>query len=84
MSGCEEVDCQKALEDLQLYLDGELPASQLTTISDHLAKCYPCTDRATFEQQLRALVRRGCADRAPSSLVQRIEAQLDALSEGRA
>ena len=74
------VDCQEVLDDLERYLDGELPASRLTRISAHLADCYPCTNRASFEDQLRAIVRRGCADRAPESLVRRVEDQLDQLS----
>ncbi|MDX1659009.1 MAG: mycothiol system anti-sigma-R factor [Nitriliruptorales bacterium] len=81
MSDKPHVDCREVLDDLQRYLDGELPASRLTRISAHLAECYPCTDRADFEDQLRAIVRRGCADRAPESLVRRVEAQLDELAE---
>jgi mycothiol system anti-sigma-R factor len=71
-------DCQQALAELERFLDGELPDQALGRISQHLADCYPCTDRATFEEQLRALVRRGCADTAPPDLLERITARLDA------
>ena len=71
------VDCQGALDDLQRYLDGELPDADLDTIRHHLAACYPCADRATFEEQLRALVRDRCAESAPPELVDQIRSRLD-------
>lgn len=70
-------DCSEALQELESYLDGELPEGELADIRDHLAECYPCADRATFEEQLRALVRERCAEKAPSSLVDAIRARLD-------
>lgn len=68
--------CQEALDDLERFLDGELPAGEVGRVEQHLADCHPCTDRASFEEQLRALVRRGCADSAPPELVERIRAGL--------
>lgn len=73
-------DCQEALERLEAYLDGELPESVVPKLQEHLAACYPCTDRVDFEQQLRAIVRRDCVDRAPDGLVDRIQVHLDELS----
>lgn len=70
-------DCVEALAELERFLDGELPRSEVGRISEHLAACYPCTDRATFEEQLRAVVRRGCVDAAPPDLVERIRTRLD-------
>lgn len=69
-------DCQEALAELERFLDGELPEGEVVRVSEHLAACYPCTDRATFEEQLRAIVRRGCTDAAPVDLVERIRAGL--------
>lgn len=71
-------DCQEALAELERYLDGELPERDLHHIRDHLAACYPCTDRASFEEQLRAIVRRDCADAAPPRLIDSIKQRLDA------
>ncbi len=71
------VDCSEALDDLQRYLDGELPDGDLATIRQHLAACYPCADRATFEEQLRALIRDRCAESAPPELVDQIRQRLD-------
>jgi mycothiol system anti-sigma-R factor len=69
-------ECREALADLERFLDGELPSSDVGRVKQHLTDCYPCTDRASFEEQLRALVRRGCADAAPPDLVDRIRTGL--------
>lgn len=69
-------ECQEALQRLEQYLDGELPQTRVEEIKDHLAECYPCTDRATFEEQLRAIVRRECVEHAPPQLLDRIRANL--------
>lgn len=69
--------CQEALERLEAYLDGELPHEDVDDIRHHLAACYPCTDRVSFEEQLRAIVRRECTDEAPPRLLVRIEEALD-------
>ncbi len=74
-------ECQEALEQLELLLDGELPEHRVVKIREHLTACYPCTDRATFEEQLRAIVRQNCVEHAPSSLVDRIH---DRLTQGAA
>jgi mycothiol system anti-sigma-R factor len=71
-------ECQEALERLEAYLDGELPHTELSEIKHHLTACYPCTDRASFEEQVRALLRRDCTDVAPSSLLGRIRVRLEA------
>lgn len=72
-------DCQEALDQLERYLDGELPGTTLEEVKQHLTACYPCTDRASFEEQLRAIVRRDCVESAPPSLVTRIREHLSSL-----
>ena len=73
----DDVDCARALAELEEYLDGELPERELDTIREHLADCYPCADRKTFEEQLRALIRDRCAESAPPTLVDAIRSRLD-------
>ena len=68
--------CEEALERLESFLDGELPEEELGNIQQHLADCHPCTDRATFEEQLRSLVRHKCVDQAPPALFDRVRAHL--------
>ncbi|HKJ56649.1 MAG TPA: mycothiol system anti-sigma-R factor [Nitriliruptoraceae bacterium] len=75
-----EGDCQEALDQLELYLDGELPGADLGRIRDHLSACYPCADRATFEGQLRALVKDHCAEASPPELREAILRRLDGMS----
>lgn len=72
-------DCQEALARLERYLDGELPHVSLAEVKEHLTACYPCTDRASFEEQLRAIVRRDCVESAPPTLVLRIRDHLSGL-----
>jgi mycothiol system anti-sigma-R factor len=74
--------CEDALERLEAYLDGELPDTDVADIAAHLSDCYPCTDRATFEEQLRAIVRRDCVEQAPASLLDRIRAELEDSTAG--
>lgn len=72
-------ECREALEQLELLLDGELPTHRVEQVREHLTACYPCTERASFEEQLRAIVRDGCIEHAPATLVERIQVRL---SEG--
>lgn len=74
-SACGE-DCQDALDRLEAYLDGELPETDIDDLRAHLTACYPCTDRVSFEEQLRTIVRRDCVDAAPPTLLARIEERL--------
>lgn len=70
-------ECADALERLEAFLDGELPGTDVEDLREHLTACYPCTERASFEEQLRAIVREGCIEQAPPQLVGRIQAVLD-------
>lgn len=80
---CGSTNCEDALTELQRFLDGELPVSELEQIRQHLVDCFPCADRASFEEQLRSIVRRGCAETAPSTLVDRIRLELDGAGDDR-
>jgi anti-sigma factor (TIGR02949 family) len=83
VSGADTPDCgaqcQEALAQLERYLDGELPDATVDDIRGHLQACYPCMDRASFEEQLRAIVRRDCVDAPPPSLLHRIRDHLAAV-----
>jgi mycothiol system anti-sigma-R factor len=70
-------DCQRALERLEAFLDGELAAEEVGSISSHLGDCHPCSDRASFEEQVRALVRSQCLEAAPPELLRRVKARLE-------
>jgi len=73
--GCGN-ECQQALTRLEAYLDGELPNTDIDDLHEHLMACSPCKERRSFEEQLRSIVRRDCAEEAPAGLIARIEATL--------
>ncbi len=81
LSQCSD-ECREALHRLGAFLDGELGEVTQAELSQHLARCSPCTERADFEEHLRELVRRGCTDQAPEGLKDRIRVQLDEMSAG--
>lgn len=76
--GCASEECQDALEQLEAFLDGELPGTRQEDVEAHLQACYPCTDRASFEERLRDIVRSRCVEEPPQRLVSRIRQHLDA------
>lgn len=79
LSQCSD-ECREALKRLGAFLDGELGEVTQSRLEQHLSDCAPCTERADFEEHLRELVRRGCADQAPEHLKARIRMRLDDLS----
>ena len=73
-----EVDCQEAVRQLYVYLDGELTEERRLQIAAHLDECGPCADAAGFEAELRAVVSSRCKDRVPDSLIARVAAAIAA------
>ncbi len=77
----DEVDCTQALARLFEFLDDEIDELAGDQIRRHLADCEPCLAEYDVEHHLKALVKRSCAESAPSSLHVRIRAQLVVLRE---
>ena len=70
-------ECLEVLQDVYLYLDGELTADTHTVIRRHLDDCSPCLRKYGLEQDVKALVARCCGnDAAPESLRERVLARL--------
>ena len=70
-------DCQKILEQIELYLDGELASPTHVLIYEHLEACGPCMDRSEFKRHLKELLRDKCGcDEVPSDLLERIRSSL--------
>lgn len=61
-------------------LDGELPRETVDRMLDHAEGCVECHDEIERLRRLKELVRRSCADRAPSSLRERIAVQCRTVS----
>jgi len=76
-----DVDCQEAVRQLYVYLDGELTEERRVQIAVHLDECGPCADAAEFEAELRAVVSSRCKDRVPDSLIARVAAAIAAEAE---
>ena len=72
-----EVDCSDVLEQVYLYLDGEMPEDECAKIRQHLDECAPCLRKYGIEQEVRALVARCCGgDRAPDTLRDKVRVRL--------
>lgn len=54
------IDCRKVLEQIELYLDGELDPAIATEVGMHLGACGPCMDHSQFQQHLRELLKAKC------------------------
>jgi mycothiol system anti-sigma-R factor len=70
------MDCEKALKEIELFLDGELPSQAVQEVGAHLKDCPPCGERAEFQRRLKSLLATKCSDEVPVSLRGRIEAIL--------
>jgi mycothiol system anti-sigma-R factor len=68
--------CSDLAERIERYLDGELDAAETDELRAHMAGCYPCSEEVDLRDQIRALVRQGCAEPAPADLVARVRARL--------
>ena len=68
--GAEHCDdeCQKALRELYIYLDGQLTVERRTTIKAHIEYCSPCMESYTFEAELKQVVALRCQEEVPKAL----------------
>ncbi len=71
------VDCREVVEQVYLYLDGELDSDRLTVLRGHLDQCVSCLRMYGLEEEVRALVARCCGgDRAPEHLHAKVRATI--------
>jgi mycothiol system anti-sigma-R factor len=62
-------DCRGVLEQVYLYLDGEMDDDACAEIRKHLEDCSPCLREFGIEQEFKALIARKCqCDNAPAEL----------------
>ena len=72
-----EVDCGKALDQVYLYLDGEMPDADCAEIRQHLEECAPCLREYGLEQVFKTLVARSCGcDETPPDVRERLMVRL--------
>ncbi|WP_262852357.1 mycothiol system anti-sigma-R factor [Mumia quercus] len=61
-------DCQRALENLYLFLDHELAEGDWDAVHAHIADCAPCLTQFDVERIVKELVARSCREKAPDVL----------------
>ena len=63
------VPCSEVLEQVYVYLDGEIGPDEIAKIREHLDECGPCLRQYGLDQAVKALVARSCGcDLAPQDL----------------
>ncbi|HEX9237081.1 MAG TPA: zf-HC2 domain-containing protein [Actinomycetota bacterium] len=65
-------ECDVILQEIQLYIDGEVTSERAAKLEEHLSTCTPCMHRAEFQVKLKEIVRSKCRLQAPDHLVVRI------------
>jgi mycothiol system anti-sigma-R factor len=72
-----DVDCSEVIEQVYLYLDGEIDDAGRAKVREHLDECAPCLRQFGLEQDVKALVARCCGgDIAPDGLKERLIVRL--------
>jgi mycothiol system anti-sigma-R factor len=74
--GGQHPHCADLAERIERFLDGDLDADETRELDAHLDDCLPCTGERELRARIRALVREGCAERAPAELIDRVRARL--------
>jgi mycothiol system anti-sigma-R factor len=71
-------ECQQALKDLELFLDGEMDQPGRGLLDAHLTGCTPCMERADFKRHVKELIASRCGcDEVPSGLRDTISSLLE-------
>ena len=71
-------DCEHVLQQIELYLDGELVDSLRIEVERHLGGCDPCRWHAAFQHRLNDVLRTKCGcHEIPPELVERLRASIE-------
>jgi mycothiol system anti-sigma-R factor len=73
-----DVDCSEVIEQVYLYLDGEIDDANRAEVREHLDECGPCLREFGLEEVVKSLVKRSCADRAPVELRTKVMMRIEA------
>ena len=66
-------NCDETLEELQWFLDKELPDGMLQSIQTHLGACTDCLQAFEFHAELRTVIaRKVLAEEMPDGLMDKI------------
>ena len=73
-----EIECEQALRQIELYLDGELVGSLRVEVERHLGGCGDCSGHAAFQQRLKEILRSKCGcHEIPPELVARLRGSIE-------
>jgi anti-sigma factor (TIGR02949 family) len=78
----QAIGCDKALENLYLYLDSELDTVTTERIRSHLDDCNGCFHSFEFETRLKAVVKERLDEDVPDAFVARLRDALARESAG--
>lgn len=71
-------DCSETLQELQLFLDGELPDGQRAHVLAHIEACLECYQAFDFQAELKQIIAAKCRnDTMPDDLMSRIQQCID-------
>jgi mycothiol system anti-sigma-R factor len=69
---CEGPECEKALENLYLFIDEEMDKSSVAEIQNHIDECTDCLGVYDLERVVKRLVSRSCSEVAPEPLREKV------------
>ena len=69
---CEGPDCEKALENLYLFIDQEIDTASHAEIQTHIDECTTCLSEYDLERVVKSLVSRSCSEVAPEPLREKV------------
>ncbi|MET0767288.1 MAG: mycothiol system anti-sigma-R factor [Aeromicrobium sp.] len=72
ISPCSGPDCEKALENLYLFLDQEMDTASCAEIQTHIDECTSCLSEYDLERVVKSLVSRSCSEVAPQPLREKV------------
>ena len=72
MSECEGPDCEKALENLYLFIDQEIDTASCAEIQTHIDECTTCLSEYDLERVVKSLVAKSCSEVAPEPLREKV------------
>ncbi|MFZ2511169.1 MAG: mycothiol system anti-sigma-R factor [Gordonia sp. (in: high G+C Gram-positive bacteria)] len=75
-TGGEPLDCSAVLADIFLLLDNECDVAAQNRLKAHLQGCSSCFEHYAVQRELKALLRRKCAEAAPAGLADRLRVQI--------
>jgi mycothiol system anti-sigma-R factor len=55
-----ETPCSEVLEQVYIYLDGEIDKGDYNKVRQHLEECSPCLRQFDLDKAVKALVARSC------------------------